>query len=71
VPGGPADSAGLTAGERNGDIVVGVDGQPVQSIDDLIVYLTRYGTAGDTVRLALLRGASRLEVEVTLGARPE
>ncbi len=71
VPGGPADSAGLIAGEQNGDVVVAVNGQPVRSIDDLIVFLTRYGTAGDNVRLSLLRDGAALEVDVTLGARPE
>jgi putative serine protease PepD len=52
--GGPADRAGL----RPGDIIVEVDGEPAQSLDDLIVKTLKL-KSGDTVQLTYERaGAS-------------
>lgn len=70
VPGSPADRAGLRGGERSGDIVIAVDGQTVNDIDALIVYLARYGTAGEPVTLTVLRDGQPLDVQVVLGERP-
>ncbi len=70
VPGSPADRAGLRGGERSGDIVVAVDGQTVNDIDALIVYLARHGTAGQPVTLTVLRDGQPVDVQVVLGERP-
>jgi 2-alkenal reductase len=71
VPDGPAAAAGLQGGESSGDIVLAVDGNPVQTMDDLITYLARYGTAGEAVTFTLQRGNQSLDIPVTLGARPD
>lgn len=70
VSGGPAAAAGLQGSETSGDVVTAVDGQPVDSIDDLITYLARYGTAGEMVNFTVLRSGQTLTVPVTLGTRP-
>ena len=70
VSGGPAAAAGLQGSETSGDVVTAVDGQPVDSIDDLISYLARYGTAGELVNFTVLRSGQTLTVPVTLGTRP-
>jgi putative serine protease PepD len=63
VPGGPAEKAGLQAG----DVVTGVDGQPVSSAEELVNALAAH-QPGDTVTLQLADGSS---VEVELGERPQ
>jgi S1-C subfamily serine protease len=65
VQGGPADKAGLRAGDRQvafeggllaagGDVIVAIDGVPVQGMDNLIVYLADT-KVGQTVTLTILR----------------
>lgn len=79
--GSPAEKAGLrpsgdTAdidGQQvsvGGDVIVAYGDQVVKSSDDLITYLARSGSPGQTVKLAVLRDGNRVEVSVTLGARP-
>ena len=79
VPGSPADKAGLRGAEASenphlmpagGDLIVAIDGQPVRHFGDLIRYLTTRVRPGDTVTLTVLRGAERLDIPVTLTARP-
>lgn len=71
VPDGPAAAAGLQGGETSGDIVLEVNGNAVQTMDDLITYLARYGTAGESVTFTIQRVNQTIDVAVTLGARPE
>lgn len=81
-PGSPSDRAGLRGGSRavnvpgyaepirrGGDIVVGIDGNPVTGMDSVISYLD-FTTVGQVVTLEVLRGGDRVQFEVTLGARP-
>jgi S1-C subfamily serine protease len=66
--GGPAASAGLRA---NSDVIVAINGTPVNDMDDLISYLANNTRPGDRVTLDVLReGGRRVKVEVTLGTRP-
>ena len=44
---------------------------PEGEFRDVLVYLEDYTSPGDTVRLRILRDGEELELEVTLGARPE
>ena len=64
--GSPAEEAGL----RPDDVVISVDGRPVQDSADLSRYVASK-TPGSTVRLHLLRGGSEKDIEVKLGTFPE
>jgi serine protease Do len=65
TPGGPADRAGLQAG----DIVVSLNGQPVRDSSDLT---RRIGSTspGDALRLEILRDGRRQTVNARSGTRP-
>ncbi|TFL17043.1 S1C family serine protease [Jannaschia formosa] len=71
TPGGPADRAGLEPARVTGggiaprDVIESIDGQAVETIDDLLAVLdTR--RAGQAVELRVRRGTARRSVEVTL-----
>lgn len=79
VPGGPADKAGLQSAvisSRNiasttFDLITAIDGTPIVGMDDLISFLARETTPGDTVTLTVLRnGSQTISLPVTLAARP-
>ena len=54
-----------------GDIIVAIDGSPVTTFDDVLSYLQRYTSPGDTVTLTIWRNGETLEVDMTLQERPE
>ena len=60
--GGAADKAGI----KSGDLIVGVDGVPVRSFDELRGMASGY-SPGDKVVVEVNRDGRNLEVEVTLG----
>jgi serine protease Do len=66
LPGGPADLAGL----RVADIVVSVDGKPMDSLPLLAFCLYTHG-AGDHLKLTVLRGADRVDLDVPVVDRPQ
>jgi S1-C subfamily serine protease len=80
-PDGPADEAGIEAGEgklefqgqkdipEGGDAIVAVDGKPITESSDLPNLITLKGP-GDEVTLTVLRGDKRRTVTVTLAPRP-
>lgn len=79
TPGGPADNAGIRGGAQptaielllaGGDIITAIDGQPVNTFDDLLSYLTTNKSPGDTVVLTVLRDGESMDITVTLGKRP-
>lgn len=54
-----------------GDLIIGINEQPVEKFDDLLVYLFRNASVGDTVQLTVLHANGDQEViAVDLGARP-
>ncbi|WP_437948739.1 trypsin-like peptidase domain-containing protein [Sorangium sp. So ce296] len=69
VPGGPADKAGLrglSEGDRGltlGDVIVGIDGAPVDDYDALYNALDGK-KPGEKVKVDLLRGGQKTTVEV-------
>ena len=63
-PGSPAAAAGV----REGDLIVGFDGDPVESLDDLHRLLTE-ARIGTSATLTLLRDAVRIEVEAHIAER--
>ncbi|MGC9522812.1 MAG: S1C family serine protease [Anaerolineae bacterium] len=74
TPGSPADEAGLVAADaetgRGGDLIVAIDGQPIQTFSDLNSYLVLETEVGQTLELTVLRGDERITLPLTLGARP-
>lgn len=62
--GSPAEAGGLIVG----DILVGIEGQPVTSHDELMVYLTGQAV-GKPLSIQVLRGGQPLAVSVTVGER--
>ena len=83
VEDGPAANAGIVPnletveinGEKfptGGDVITSVNGSTVETMADLLVYLTNNARPGDKVTLGLIRGDGELaSVEVTLAHRPE
>ncbi|WP_347353119.1 trypsin-like peptidase domain-containing protein [Intrasporangium sp.] len=61
-PGGPADQAGV----RAGDVIVAVGGQPAQSVEQLVVK-TLTLRPGDPVAVTLWREGKRTETKIVLG----
>ena len=82
APGGPADSAGLHGSDSTntidgldfpvgGDVIVAIDGSPIEEIDQLISYLIENTNPGDEVAIEFFRdGATKETLMVTLGKRP-
>ena len=66
APGSPAEKAGLKAG----DIILAIEGTTVDSEHPLDALLTSYAP-GQAVKLTILRDGKQLDVNVTLGTRPE
>lgn len=85
LPGTPAAKGGLRGGDEEiqndsigicptaagGDLITAIEGNPVARFDDLLVYLARYTSPGDSVTLTVLRDGKTIEVDVTLAPRPE
>lgn len=78
---GPAASAGLQGASSEtevdglpikvgGDVVVAADGEPIRSMDDLILFISQH-QPGDQVALTVVRDGEQIEVSVTLATRPE
>lgn len=76
-PGGPASNAGIHGGNRvvlaglrelriGGDVIIGVNGQRVNSQSDLNLLLNR-ARPGEAVTLTILRDGRRRDVRVVLG----
>jgi putative serine protease PepD len=61
--GGPADKAGLKAG----DLILEIDGVEINTSDELIVAI-RSRNVGDKVKIKFKRNAITREVSVTLAA---
>ncbi|PJF43835.1 MAG: trypsin, partial [Phototrophicales bacterium] len=77
----PAEAAGLRGGTENvdirgstvsvgGDIIIGINGQEIMNLDELLQYLVENTSPGDTVTLTVIRDEQVLEIPVVLGTRP-
>lgn len=78
----PAAEAGLRGSEEQiqidgltafigGDVIVQMNDEPINDFDDLLAYIVRQTSVGQTVTLQILRDGDLQEVELTLEARPE
>ena len=65
MPDGPAGNAGV----KEGDIIVAIEGQPIDTEHPLDSVLTQFAP-GRTVTLGILRNGQKMDVQVTLGTRP-
>ncbi|PID98808.1 hypothetical protein CSA80_03800 [Candidatus Saccharibacteria bacterium] len=63
---GPADSAGI----REGDIILEIDGVKIGERSSPVSLLSRH-KAGDTVKMTILRGSDKKTIRVKLGTVPE
>lgn len=77
VPGSAADHAGLHGGTERaylgnapimigGDLLVGIDGQPVEDQQDLSHVMQNH-RSGDTVTVTVYRGKKRMDIKIVLG----
>jgi S1-C subfamily serine protease len=82
TPNSPAVQAGLRGSQRRvrvgnylvsvgGDIVVGLDGKKITSVDDLTAYLDDKKRPGDELRIDLLRDGKAMTITLRLGELPE
>jgi len=76
-PDTPAEDAGLIESGFNnfgplpgGDLIVAINGEIINSSDDLISYLVFETEAGQTVDLTVIREGKEIKVPLTLGERP-
>jgi S1-C subfamily serine protease len=81
TPDSPADKAGLRGSSKTieksgleleigGDVIIAIDGKPVQQFDDILVYILRDTEVGQQVTLTIIRDGREQSVKVTLGERP-
>ncbi|MGC9397810.1 MAG: S1C family serine protease [Anaerolineae bacterium] len=74
VADGPADEAGIVGADpttgRGGDLIIALDGHPVNNFDDLNAYLSFHTGVGQTIEVTLLREGEEMTLPLTLGARP-
>ena len=80
ISGSPADKAGLRGGTREvigintllgGDVIIGIDDEPVREFDDLLSFLSRKGEVGKEVTLTIIRDGKQQTLPLTLDARPK
>src|SRR5579859_4301026 len=65
IPGGPADKAGLQVS----DIVLAIDGAPVDNVRQFALDLYRY-RIGDSVHVQVLRGGQKISIAVPVVEQP-
>lgn len=81
APGGPAAKAGLRGSSlqgnvraaqapTGGDVIIAIDGQAINSFDDVVAYLARATQINQTVNLTVMRDGKEQNVKLTLTARP-
>ena len=80
ISGSPADKAGLRGGTREvagvntligGDVIIAIEDEEIGNFDDLISFLSRRASVGDTVTLTIIRESKTQQIEMTLGPRPK
>lgn len=80
--GGPAEQADLRGANEEkvvnglaipvgGDVVTAIDSQPINSFDDLLIYIAMQTSPGQKVNLTILRDGETQEIGVLLEKRPD
>ncbi|MCI0521877.1 MAG: trypsin-like peptidase domain-containing protein [Chloroflexi bacterium] len=81
LSGGPSAKAGLRgandettlrgrAVNTGGDVIIAVDGQPVSTFDDILIYIALQVRPGQEVTLTIVREGETMDVNVRLEKRP-
>jgi len=79
TPDSPADDAGLIAGTEQtdspglysgGDLIISIDGVTVRDFNEMISYLIKHKSPGDSVIMTVVRDEQEIDLELTLGKRP-
>jgi S1-C subfamily serine protease len=81
TPDSPADKAGLRGSSETveksgielyvgGDVIIAIDGNPVQHFADILVYILHDTEVGQEVTLTIIRDGREQSVKVKLGERP-
>jgi S1-C subfamily serine protease len=81
VSGSPADKAGLRGGGREtefegvtfqpgGDLIVAIDGRPVETAEDVVRAIAERLLPGQTTMLTVLRDGERRHIRLVLAERP-
>ena len=82
IAGGPSDKANLRGASSEGtvdgrsvavggDVIVAVDGQAVETFEDILIYIALNTRPGQQITLTILRDGQYLEVPVMMEARPD
>jgi S1-C subfamily serine protease len=80
TPGGPAEKAGIRGGDQEdiegipvpiGDVITGLEGEPVTSSDDVIEVVNSVKPGKKIGMTVVTPGEKERHVEVTVGTRPE
>jgi len=80
--GGPAEKAGLHGSDKRvkvnrreieigGDVIVAIDNQPIESFDDLLIYVAMQTKPQQDIKLTVIRDGKTKELTLTLGIRPD
>jgi S1-C subfamily serine protease len=78
----PAYQAGIQAGNETeningnpinlgGDVIIGINGDNVRGINDILLYLSRETEVGQEVNVTVIRNEEKMSIPVTLGARSD
>lgn len=78
APGSPAEEAGFKGDDSNnpllleggGDLIISIDGQPVNDFAEFMGYLLTYKKPGDLVEITAFRDGQEVEFNLVLGKRP-
>jgi S1-C subfamily serine protease len=81
APGSPASQAGLLGGQEQvrlgrvlvlvgGDVLTSINGEPIRSDRDLVLYLDTETQIGQTIEVTIWRDGKEMTVPVTLTERP-
>ncbi len=82
VPDGPAQRSGLEGSDDTleweglelpigGDVIVAIDGSPIETIDDVIAFLVSNTVPNQEVTVDIIRDGQRQQLTVRLGTRPD
>lgn len=63
---GPAEAAGL----KTGDFIIAIDGITIKNFDEMLSYLIKQKSPGETVVLTVIRAGEEMDIELLLEVRP-